>query len=98
MPHIHIHLQEGFSGEEVRVAIDGEDRMCREARTRQVLSLAFHEAFEVADGPHTVDVAIPSRNIERRIEVEAKGDVHIGLGLRENELRARVSNTAFGYG
>jgi hypothetical protein len=98
MAHIHIHLQEGFSGEEVRVAIDREERMSREAHTKRVLSLAFHEEFEVVDGPHSVQVAIPSRKIEKQIDVDAHGDVYIGLGLREDGLRVHVRDSPFGYG
>lgn len=95
---VHIHLQEGFAGEEVRVAIDGEERLRREAHTRRVLSLAFHEAFEVRDGPHVVSVSVPSRRIDKQIDIDANGDVHIGVGLHEDDLHVRVRATPFGYG
>ena len=95
---VHIHLQEGFTGEEVRVAIDGEEKLCREARTRRVLSLAFHEKLEVDDGPHVVEVSIPSRAIEKRIDVDVKGDVYIAIGLHDDGLRVRMRETPFGYG
>ena len=96
---LHLDLQEGFSGEEVGIAIDGEERLRREVRTRRVLSLASHDTFDVQDGPHVVVVSIPERGIEKRIEVEVKGDVYVGLGLRdEGDLRVRVQDTRFGYG
>jgi hypothetical protein len=97
MATLHIDLQEGFAGEEVRVAIDGEERLCQEARTKRVLALASRHAFEAADGPHVVEIAIPSRGIEKRIEVDALGDVHIGIGLGD-ELRVRIRDSRFGYG
>ena len=98
MGRLHVHLQEGFSGDEVRIAIDGEERLCREARSRRVLSLAFHETFEVEDGPHVVTVSIPSRGIEKQIDVDATAGVYIGLGLHDGDLRVRVRATPFGYG
>ena len=82
----------------MRIAIDGEERLCREAHTRRVLSLAFHESFEVGEGPHVVKVSVPSRRIEREIDVDATGDVYIGLGLHEDDLRVRIRATPFGYG
>ena len=99
MARLHIHLQEGFGGEDVAVTVDGEERLRRDdVRTRRVLGLAFHDAFEVADGPHIVKVSIPARGIEKAIDVDALGDVYVGLGLSGDDLRVRVTGTRFGYG
>jgi hypothetical protein len=99
MASLHIHLQEGFCGEEVVVTVDGEERLRKgDVRTRRMLALASHDTFDVAEGPHAVDISIPARGIEKRIDVDAQGDVYVGLGLASDGLRVRVRDTRFGYG
>jgi len=99
VPTLDIHLQEGFEGDEVVVRIDGEERLRRDAvQTRKALALAEHVTFEVAAGQHVVEVSIPARGIEQRIDVDVADKLYVGMGLKDNELRVRVRDKQFGYG
>lgn len=99
MATLDIHLQEGFEGEEVVVRVDGEERLRRDAvRTRRALALAEHVSFDVDAGPRIVEVSIPTKSIEKRLEVEVRDRLYIGLGLAGDELRVRIRDKPFGYG
>src|SRR5262245_44780574 len=99
MARLGLHLQDGFTGDEVVVKVNGEERLHRdEVRTRRVLGLAEHVELDVADGPLTVEVSLPARGLTKRLELTAEGEVYVGISLAGGELRLITSKTPFGYG
>ena len=99
MARLGIHLQDGFTGDEVVVKVNGEERLHRqEVRTRRVLGLAEHVELDVADGPLTIEVSLPARGLTRHLELTAEGEVYIGISLTGGELRMITSKKQFGYG
>jgi hypothetical protein len=99
MSTLDIHLQEGFESDDVVVRIDGEEKLRRDAVvTRKAIALAEHVTFDVDDGPHTIDLSIPSRGIEKHVNVEVAGRLYVGIGLKGDELLVRVRDKQFGYG
>lgn len=99
MATLYIHLQEGFTGEEVIIRVDGEERLhFGEVRTRRIVGRARRDALEVADGQHVFEICVPARGIEKRLEAAVRGELHVGIGLGTgDEPRVRVSETSFGY-
>ena len=65
-----LHFQDGFAGEVVEVAVDGDLRMRRELRTRLQISLAHIEEIEVQPGQEIV-VTVPARRLSKGIEAKA---------------------------
>jgi hypothetical protein len=100
MPRLHLHFQEGFRGDDVVIRVDGEECL----RLAGLQSKPAHgyadlkNSVEVAEGAHAVEISIPSRQIEKRIDVDAKGDLYIGIGLGPDEARVRIRHDAPGYG
>lgn len=99
MARLGIHLQDGFTGDEVVVKVNGEERLRREdVRTKRVLGLAERVELEVDDGPLSVEVSAPNRGLEKRIELEASDEAHLGVSLTNGEIRVISRKTRFGYG
>lgn len=99
MARLGLHLQEGFAGEEVVVRVNGEERLRREGvRTRRVLGLAEHVELDVDDGPLSIEVSVPARGLEKRIELEADDEVYVGISLTGDDFRVITRKKPFGYG
>lgn len=99
MARVGIHLQDGFTGDQVVVRVNGEERLRRDdVRTRRVLGLAEHAELDVDDGPLSIEVSVPGRGLEKRLELEASGEVHVGVSLAGDDVRMITRKTPFGYG
>jgi hypothetical protein len=99
MTRLGIHLQDGFTGDEIVVKINGEERLRRkDVRTKRVLGLAEHAELDVDDGPLSIAVSVPSRGLEKRIELEGSDEAYIGISLIDDDIRMIRSKTPFGYG
>lgn len=99
MAKLGIDLQDGFEGDEVIVKIDGEERFRRsDVTTKRVLGLAANAKFEVPDGAVSVEICVPNRGIETRLELDVSGDTYVGVSLEGGEMPAIVRSKKFGYG
>ena len=99
MTRLGLHLQEGFTGEEIVVKINGEERLRRKGvRTRRVLGLAEHVELDVAGGPLSIEVSVPARGLKKCIELEASDEVYVGISLTGDDLRMITRKKPFGYG
>jgi hypothetical protein len=99
MAKLGIHLQDGFTGDEIAVRINGEERLHHDGvRTRRVLGLAEHTELAVDDGPLSIEISVPTRGLEKRIELEASDEVHLGVSLTGNDIQVITRKTPFGYG
>ena len=99
MAKLGVHLQDGFSGDEVVVKVNGEERLRRSAvSTRRVLGLAERAEIEVEDGPLSIEISVPNRGLEKRVEIEASGEIHLGASLAGDGIRVITRDKPFGYG
>jgi len=99
MARLGIHLQKGFTDDEVVVRVNGEECLHRQGvRTRGVLGLAEHAELEVKGGPLSLEISVPSRGIEKRVELEASDETYVGISLTGEDLRVITRKTPFGYG
>jgi len=96
MPTLHVDLQEGFTGHEVVVKIDGQERFRGEVRSKLALAIASHLQFDVGDGAHTIEISVPDRGIAESIEVHDAH--HVGIGIGDAGVRVRMREKPFGYG
>lgn len=90
-----IHFQEGFSGQHVVVAVDGEVRLEFEARTRFQTGLARLERIRLDPG-QVVSVAVSEDDVSDEYQVDE--DVRwIAVNLVDNHLSIRPQKSGPGY-
>jgi hypothetical protein len=95
---LNIALQDGFTGEEVVVRVDGEEVNRLEAQTAWEISLATSFALSVPRGSHRVEMEIPARNIQATRDIEIKDQLWVGVSvLGPNDVVWRESTDPFGY-
>jgi hypothetical protein len=46
----------------------------------------------------TLEIAVPGRGLDERLELEIHGDLHLGVSLTREGLRTRLAERPFGYG
>ena len=97
MAVLHLALQEGFTGDEVTVTVDGEQMLHRtEVATRSQIGLAERADLTVEAGRHTVTVS--ARGASATIDVDVVDTVYVGISLdRSGAIEHRVSREPFRY-
>lgn len=99
MAILSIALQEGF--EDVLVVITVNDQEVyrnSEVATRLQIGLADSLEVEVAEGPVTVEIALPDKHLAKELHFELTGTLYLGVSLSpEGEVDDRTSATPFGY-
>lgn len=98
MATLNIALQEGFSGQQVVIRVDGEERVrADDVRTRMQTGLARAVAVEVDPGRHAVEVV--AGDVATSLEVDVPEQAHVGVSLARSQDRfeTRVSDRPFGY-
>lgn len=89
------HFQEGFTGQTVSLAVDGETHVRFEAHTRLQTGLARIETLEL-DPDQTVTIAVPDRALHEKYHV-AEGDRWISINLVGRTLVVRPEQRSPGY-
>jgi hypothetical protein len=89
------HFQEGFAGETVTVAVDGQTRVSFKARTRLQTGLARIESLQLDPG-QTVAIAVPELALHQTYRV-AEGDRWITINLVGGALVVRPAQASPGY-
>ena len=96
MPRLTIDLQEGFSGDEVIVRVNGREVERRlGVRTKRVLGLAQSVAIDVPDGAVNLEVDVPTRGVRATTDVRHP---QLGVSLEGNGIQFVQSDEEFGYG
>jgi hypothetical protein len=93
---LNIVLQDGFTGEEAVVRLDGAEVFRAEAQTAWEISLATSFDATIQPGAHTVELEIASRGIRASHEVEVDQPMWLGVSVLD-EVIWRESTDAFGY-
>jgi len=92
---LELHLQEGFSGQAVIVAVDAQVCARFDARTRLQLGLAHVETLSVEPG-QTVTVEVPSLGLRQAYAV-ADQDTILTANLVDHALILRPARGPVGY-
>jgi hypothetical protein len=97
MALLHIALQEGFTGEPLRISVDGQEIFNKDlVRTRPQIGHADHIDTQHAPGP--VTIVVTARGSSATITHTLTGDAFIGVSITpDGHIIHRVSQDAFRY-
>lgn len=93
--HCELHFQEGFSGEQVELLVDGRSMAEFEARTRMQIGVAHIEKLALDPG-QTVTVRMKDRDVEGSITAVA-GKKFIIVNISGDLLTLKNSDATPGY-
>ena len=94
MPTLTIDLQDGFTGEDVIVRVNGREvSRLSGVHTKRMLGLA--KSFEVAapEGAVTLEIEVPGK---ARGTTEVR-EPHVGVSLKGSDVRFIANEKPFGY-
>jgi len=96
---MHIHLQEGFTGQPVRLRVNGTEVFSGSPKTRLQIGLAHQVECEVGDrGAAVVEIELPDERISETFRVEPSLNPYAGLSLdRQGKVQVKLSAEPFGY-
>lgn len=98
LSQLHIALEEGFSGDEVTVRVQGKPVLeGRAVTTRLQIGRAHAFATEVPEGDVDLEVEVPSRSIHHAEQVKVSGTTYVGVSIGQHGLELRSSSQPFGY-
>lgn len=98
MGTLHLALEEGFTGDDVVVRVNGDEVFRKRVQTRWQISLADSFDLELRDGRFRVEVEVPSRAAATALDVDVTEEVWVGVSVdADNDLKPRVSGKPFGY-
>ena len=98
MPTLKIDLQDGFEREPVTVRVNGKAVLTRsDVRTSPLTGLACSVTVEVAEGPVKVEVELPKRGLERKLDLQVKADTYLGVSRSEKGIEHILRTEPFGY-
>ena len=88
VPRLFVHLLDGFSADDVSVAVDGRDVADAHDVTSRLLEghAATLEA-EVPEGAATVAVTVPSKAASASATLPLEGDTHLLATFEDGSLR-----------
>jgi membrane-associated protease RseP (regulator of RpoE activity) len=96
VPKLTIDLQDGFSGEDVIVRVNGEEvERRRDVRTKRTLGLAQSFDIKVPDGPVTLEVDLPSKGAIGTTQIHRP---QLGVSWDGEQVQFIHSDKEFGYG
>jgi hypothetical protein len=97
---LQIDLQDGFDHDHVVVCVDGDQVVDRpDVNTRTQIGLAESVRHEVAPGRVLLEVAVKSRNVSWKRELDVTQPTVVGLSLtKDNRIVERTSESPFGFG
>lgn len=96
---LHTALQEGFSGDEVVVRIDGREVFHRSGvKTRTQIGRAATHEENVPAGAVAVEISLPARKLGLRLPLQLTQDTYLGVSLTpEGQIAHVLSHEPFGY-
>lgn len=99
MPLLHTALQEGFSGDEVTLRLDGREIFHQAGvKTRTQIGLAATHELQVSPGDIVLEVSLPHRNLDTRIPLHVTHDTYVGVSITpDRSIRHVVRQEPFGY-
>jgi hypothetical protein len=99
MPLLHIALQEGFSGDDVRVHVNGRlvfDK--KEVKTRMQIGLADSVDVTVPNTDVEVGIEVLSRTVSTTLALTLERPLYLAISLTgRGDITHRISHEPFGY-
>ena len=98
MSRLRVDLQEGFAGDDVDIKINGRESLHKKGvTTKRALGLATSSEIEVPDGPVSVEIEVPTKQLSKTISLEGAESSHLGVSIQDGEIKIIVSSKRFGY-
>jgi hypothetical protein len=99
MPTLHIALQEGFSGDEVAVRINGREIFHKTGvKTRMQIGFADSAEIDAQPGVVEVEIALPARNAVKQVRLQLTAPCFLAVSIGEdNTINTSCSETPFQY-
>jgi len=99
MSVLHVHLQDGFSGEPVTIRLNGQTVVQKPSvKTRPQLGLAEIIDLSPPHGRVTLEIQVPAQVLSETITLDPSRDLYLGLSLQaDGTLTHQVSESPFGY-
>ncbi len=99
MPLLHFALEEGFTGEPVRIQVDGQVVLDRtDVKSRPETGLAALCETPQTVGDHTIEVSLPGRDLQKTVRVAVCRDTFVAFSVEEQGLtEPRISHDPFFY-
>lgn len=98
MPGLTIELQNGFENDEVIVRAAGRELLKKShVKTNFAINLAESCPVEVEDGPISIEVLVPSRNLQGTVEIDPARTPYLGVSITAGELELKPSESMFLY-
>lgn len=86
---INVALQDGFDGDTVVIRVDGAEAYRGEhVTTRTQISHAADMQLDVADGPVTLEVDVPTRGVQETFTLDPHAHPNVALSLLDGRLVA----------
>jgi hypothetical protein len=97
---LHIHLQEGFTGDTVVVQVNGREVFHKDGvQTKLLLGYADTLEVQVPEASVNVEISVPSKNISETIIIERVSETpYLGVSIQAGKITYIKSNKPFGYG
>ncbi len=98
MPLLHIAFQEGFEGDIVIARINGKEMFKKDnVKTRSQIGYASSFETNSHEGPTTIDIVLPVKNVSETIHLELTAATFVGVSIQQGKISYRVSHEPFGY-
>jgi hypothetical protein len=96
--HLAVHLLDGFAEDVVVVEVDGHPIARRDQVTTQLLlGLATTLEVDVRDGPASVTISVPTRNLAAEVKLDPRTEKHLLVGIESGSLTLRATTEAPGF-
>jgi hypothetical protein len=98
MPLLHLAFQEGFDGDTVVVRVDGKE-IFRNDNVKTRLQIGYADSFEgnFNEGPVTIDILLPIKNISETVPLQLTATKYLGISIQQGRINCRISDQPFGY-
>ena len=99
MAVLHVHLQEGFANDSVRIRVGGREVFAKDGVTTKLL-LGYADTLDVqvVEGLVNVEVVVSSRNISTTIPLQVARATYLGISIEHGTIEHLISDQPFGYG
>ena len=95
---LHIALQEGFFDDTVVVRVNG-DEVYRAGEVKTDFRIGLADSWEAPqpEGPISIEVELPEKQIPGSVDVQFVGSAWVGVSIEDGLVRFRISDRPFGY-
>jgi len=98
MASLVIDLQEGFSGDTVKVEVNGVPLFNKtDVDTDYSIGRSDSISVDSVEGSISVTVSVPTANLTDAIVLDADESPYLGIYLEDGEIKYRTSDHAFDY-